>query len=75
MSLFTVTPFGYLVKIDESGENLGGGPFSSSLQDMAEDSKVETFAMILMWELEGHMKRLEQQQKEIVRILTFQAIF
>ena len=76
MSLFTSTPFGYLVKIGES-DSLGGS--FSSLQDIAEDSKVETFAMILMWELEGHMKRLEEQHKEkaakTVRITTFQAIF
>ena len=77
MALFTVTtPFDYLVTIGES-EHIGGS--FSSLQDIEEDSKLETFAMIFMWELKGHMKRLQQQHKEkaveSVRIRFFQAIF
>ena len=59
-ALFTATPFGYLVRIGDRDQLRGS--YMSMTEN--EDPNGELMYNMLMWELEGQMLKMEQEEEE-----------
>ena len=59
-ALFTTTPFGYLVRIGDCDQLRGS--YMSMTEN--EDPNGELMYNMLMWELEGQMLKMEQEEEE-----------